>query len=89
MREKENTLATFKDFAETSLWRDIQFELFDWLDQVHINLEDGLTGTDKLPSGLTDKELHRLGGNAEAIRKMINVMDYIIQDLEQQNEEEN
>ena len=55
-----------EEFFESSLiWEDIQDELSMWLDDIHIQLENN--------SGeLSSRVLDRLGGNAEALR---NVMD--------------
>ena len=87
MREKQNSLAVFEDFSQSSLWSDIQNEILDWLDAIHIELEDHYTGSKECPTGLSDKELHRLGGNAQALRKVLDVMTYIIEDLKQEKEE--
>ena len=88
MRKKLSTLGDFKDFSESQIWRDIQSELLDMLDQVHIQLEDPWIGSEKFPLGITEKELHRLGGNAETLRRMGGILDIIMQDLEQESEEE-
>ena len=68
-REKISSINEFKDFLKTNIWHDIQNELLDWLDVIHCQLEDPSVGSTELPGGITDKELHRLGGNAETIRK--------------------
>ncbi len=87
-RPKVNTLRAFEDFVESSIWQDIQREFQDWLDAVHIGLEDPMIGSEQLPSGVTDKELHRFGGNAETLRKALNVVNIIIEQLKQDKEGE-
>ncbi len=84
-REKMNTLGAFRDFAESSIWADIQKELADWLDDIHLELEDHMTIKD---GGLSDKILHRLGGNAEFSRRAMNIVPIIIEQLEQDKEGE-
>jgi len=75
----------FEDFVKGSVWADIVKELNLWLEDIHIVLED--------PNGdLEDKALHRLGGNAETIRK-VHQMPEVIRDnikasLEAKNNEE-
>lgn len=85
MREKVSTLASFEDFKKTVIWQDIQKELLDWLDMIHVELEDPSVG---IEDGVSDKVLHRLGGNAQSVRRAINIVDIIIEELKQDQEGE-
>ena len=68
----KSSVQDFEDFVKSSVWADIVEELNLWLGDIHVSLED--------PNGnMRDKLLHRLGGNAETIRK-VHLMPEIIRD---------
>ena len=68
----KSSAADFEDFVKGSVWADMVDELNRWLGDIHVALED--------PNGdLEDKALHRLGGNAETIRK-VHLMPEILRD---------
>ena len=76
------TLAQWKDFKSTNIHKEIQKEFHSWLSDIRMELED--------PRGdYTDKELHRLGGNAETVRRSIGVIDIIINRIEMEKEANN
>ena len=83
--EYHSSAQEFEDFVKSSIWADIVNELNLWLGDIHVALED--------PNGdMEDKALHRLGGNAETIRK-VHLMPEVIRDnikasLEAKNNEE-
>ena len=54
----------FKEFEESSIWKDILSDLEEWLEGVHETMEDP-------EENLTDREQAKLRGNAEAIRKFV------------------
>ena len=67
-----SSAAEFEDFVKGNVWADMVDELNRWLGDIHISSED--------PNGdLEDKALHRLGGNAETIRK-VHLMPEILRD---------
>ncbi len=76
---KRCSYGQFKSGMETSFWLDICEELDDWLDDVRNRLEDHSVL-------LSDKELHRLGGNAEAIRKMKMIAGVMLGNFEHKQE---
>ena len=58
-----NSAEAFKEFEESSIWKDILEELDLWLGDVHETMED--------PKGvLTDGQHAQLRGNAETLRKV-------------------
>ena len=59
-----SSVQEFDDFVESGVWKDIVGELDIWLKMIHISLED--PNSDAL-----DKTLHRLGGNAETVRRVL------------------
>jgi len=65
------SLEGWKDFKDSFIWKDMKSEFGLWLDDIHAQLED--------PNGeLSDKRLHRLGGNAETLHNVLNFVDIII-----------
>ena len=83
--EYVSSVKEFDGFVESGVWRDIQLELNTWLEMIRISLEDP-------NSNLTDKALHRLGGNAETIRKVLIMPEVvrknIMASIEAKNNEE-
>lgn len=83
--EYVSSVKDFDDFVESGVWKDIKNELDIWLKMIHIALEDP-------NSNLTDKALHRLGGNAETIQKMFIMPEVvrknIMASIEAKNNEE-
>jgi len=72
MIEYRSSPQDFEDFAKGPVWADMVDELNRWLDDIHVSLED--------PNGdMADKSLHRLGGNAETIRK-VHLMPEVIRE---------
>ncbi len=74
----------FNVFMDSTIWEDLLNELKMWLDAVHGESED--------PDGKTpDRVLHRLGGNAQAIRRFMLmpevIRDSIIEDRKEASEE--
>lgn len=77
----------FEDFEKSVLWEDMITELTIWLGEIRNNSED--------PDGsLSDKQLHRLGGNAETIRNVFRLPETIrvnikaMREAEEQSNEE-
>lgn len=69
-----STIEQMKGFMESLIWQDIKDELDAWLKDIHEGLED--------PDGkLPDKALHRLGGNAEAVRNFRNMPREMLNNL--------
>lgn len=64
-----------RNFMKSVIWQDFQRELLGWLKDIHIGLEDPDTKT-------SDKLLHRLGGNAETIRRVLEMPKVIIMNIE-------
>jgi hypothetical protein len=57
--------------VKTIFWQDIKAELEIWLSDIRTMAED--------PDGsLSNKSLHRLGGNAESIRRMLLLPDVLL-----------
>jgi len=78
---KRSSLVSFRESLEGNFWLDLEDELNAWLGDVHIMLED--------PDGmLTEKELNRLGGNAEAIRRFLKMPQVMIENVESDREED-
>ena len=75
-----SSIRAFDDFLGSLVWRDILQELEEWLKDVHDALED--------PDGETeDKTLHRLGGNAQAIRRFILLPEIMRDNIKMDSEE--
>jgi len=77
----------FEEFEKSNLWKDMLAELTIWLGRIRNELEDP-------NSDHSDKELHRLGGNAETIRNVFRLTETIRENIkalkeakEQPNEE--
>lgn len=75
---------SFAEFMKGSIWADMKEEIDLWIEDIHEDLED--------PSGLaTEKELNRLGGNVEAMRKLKMmpemIMHNILEDTKRKQEE--
>lgn len=83
-RYKTCSRGTFEDFKKSNIWIDIQNELLDWLDDLHLLLEDPLSP--ERPSGFTDKELYRFAGNIETVRKALRIVDIIIDNFDNNEE---
>lgn len=66
------------DGMRSSFWLDLQDELNAWLVSIHDALEDP-------DDFLTDKTLHRLGGNAQVIRRILALPDVLLTYLEAQS----
>ncbi len=75
------SLQDWKDFKSSRIWKDIQEEFNIWLDDIHTALEDNDGET-------LDKTLHRLGGNAETLRRVLDFPEIIIDSIEVQLEED-
>ena len=78
-----STAESFNEFMKGSVWKDMSDEIDTWLDDIHVALED--------PDGLlSEKELNRLGGNAEFARKFMlmpeTIRDNILADAEEERE---
>ena len=75
----------FEDFLESSIWKDMLYEMDLWLDDIRDSLENTVGEEAK-------DELLRLQGSARAIRLMkalpSNVLDNIVEDIERENKEE-
>lgn len=59
-----STPREMEDFIMSPGWADIKSQLLAWLEDIRDSLED----QDNI---LLDKTLHRLGGNAELLRRVI------------------
>ena len=58
-------------FSDSTIWKDLKQELFTWLGDIHIQLENN--------SGeLSSRVLDRLGGNAEALRNIMDIEQAIM-----------
>ena len=69
----------FEEFEKSNLWKDMVTELTVWLGEIRNNLED--------PDGsLTDKQLHKLGGNAETIRNVFRLPETVRLNIKALNE---
>ena len=83
----KSSMKDFEDFEKSTLWKDMVEELTVWLGRIRNKLED--------PNAeLSDKELHRLGGNAETIRNVFRLPETVRENIkammetkEQPNEE--
>lgn len=61
-------------FEHSHIWKDIKHELGLWLEDMRNELED--------PSMVqTDKILHRLGGNAETLRRVLDLPDSLVYNI--------
>jgi len=77
--EPTASLKEFQDFKETNVYRDLIREWDEYLIEVRDMLEN--------PSlNLDNRGLDRLGGNAEALRHMMNTVDQFIGQLTDVNE---
>ena len=65
----------FKEWAESVPCQDFKNQLQAWLKDIQLTLEDA----DNI---LLDKTLHRLGGNAEALRYAMVLLDITLANLE-------
>ena len=75
------SLRDWEEYERGKFHKEIQKELRAWLEDIHLQLED-TTGDS------SDKGLHRLGGNAEAVRNCIAMVPNIIETLRVELEDE-
>ena len=75
-----SSIGQLEEFKKTIIWLDVLDELEIWLRDVHSMLEN-----DKLV--LDHRELDRLGGNAEAFHKFEKILDYMIDNIELEQQE--
>jgi len=73
-------LQAFEDALEGNFWLDLREELDGWLEDIHLMLEDA----DGL---LSDKDLHRLGGSAQAIRNFMDLPAIMLANAKADREE--
>lgn len=71
--------STLSDFRESNIWKVMEAELKTWLNDIHFEMEDILSKNE-------DKTFHRLAGNAETVRRCLNIVDVLITN---NNQEEN
>ena len=60
----------FNEFMDSTIWEDMLQEMNAWLGDIHKGLED-------VDGKASDKDLHRLGGNAETIRNVMQMPETI------------
>jgi len=71
----------FEAFEKSTIWWDMMLELGHWLMKIHEELEDH--------GGVhSDKTLHKLGGNAEAIRYFKQLPETIRNNIQVQLDED-
>ena len=62
-------------FGQSSIWADFEMIIDSWIEDIHEQLEN--------PTGeLTHRQLDRLGGNVEALKRFSGVYQYIMADIE-------
>jgi len=66
-------LQEWLEFKGSNIWKQMQEEFGVWLDDIHKQLEN---------PECEEKVLRRLGGNAEAVRNVINFVDDLIEECE-------
>jgi len=70
----KSTIEQLDNFSESFIWQDIMEELESWLKDIHKGLEDA-------GNTMSDKHLHRLGGNAEAVRNFMQMPEQMLMNL--------
>ena len=74
MIEYISSVQEFEDFEKSGIWQDMVNELTLWVGRIRNELED--------PEGkLPDKQLHRLGGSAEAIRMTLDLPETVRENI--------
>lgn len=85
MGEYISSVEAFKSFMESSVWTDMQNEMDRWINDIHEALESGVSVdmSNSRPQiiELTDKQLHRLQGSAEAVRRFKRLPEVIIDNI--------
>jgi len=77
-----SSVGQLKDFVDGVIWRDIQDELKLWLEDIRDQLED--PGHELFP-----EDIKRLQGNAEAVRRVLELPRNLILNLEDDLEAKN
>ncbi len=73
-------IGQLEEFKHNRVWKEIVKVLESWLTEIHMELEDP-------EMVLSDKILHRLGGNAQSIRRFIDILDLMIINIEGEERE--
>jgi hypothetical protein len=76
VQQRLATLQQFRDFRDSAIYRDIEAEIYLWLEDIAGQLET-VTNYD---------ELMRLQGSARACRNFLNLINIIITQLETEQE---
>jgi hypothetical protein len=75
--EYHSSASAFEKFLRSNIWRDMQYELNAWLNDIHLKMED--------PEG--EKHMYKFIGNAETIRNVLampgEIKDNIIDDSQE------
>ena len=73
-KEYSSTALSFQDFMTSTIWRDIVYELEQWIKDLHKELES--------PDRTDDIRLVRqLQGNIEAVRKVLQMPQEIVENI--------
>ena len=75
---RNNTLFEFK---ESNIWKAMEAELNTWLTDIHFEMEDTQSKNE-------DKTFHRLAGNAETVRRCLNLVDILITNNDQEENDD-
>ncbi len=72
LKKLEIPLHELEQFRESKIWTAIMEELVTWLGDVQVQLEDSDGETE-------ERTLRRLGGNAQALRRVMTILDVMIE----------
>jgi hypothetical protein len=76
----ESSPTEFEQGIESQFWQDMKRQIEAWLSDVRDTLEDS-------DNFLFDKTLHRLGGNAEALRRVLILPGETLKNLRENRKE--
>jgi hypothetical protein len=85
MSEYRSSEGMFKEFLKSSIWKDMVYELEQWMKDIHEMLEDA-------DGDLDFGKIKKLQGNIETLRNVKdmpqNILDNIRDDVERTNRKE-
>ena len=85
MSEYRSSEGMFREFLKSSIWKDMSYELEQWINDIHEMLEDA-------DSNLDFGKLRKLQGNIETLRNVKdmpqNILDNIKDDVERTDRKE-
>lgn len=79
MSEYHSTITAIEDFLQSTVWRDFEYELNHWVEDIRKELES----PDRTPDIYLVRQLQ---GNLETVRKVLQMPYEVIENIKADNE---